>query len=73
MGIQCVVDKMHADWNKWMGDLLAEARADLVSTLSSGPAGGDGSAVGSDAGAKKAERPAPESVDQTIERILKDK
>ena len=33
MGIQCMVDKFHAEHNKAMQGIFAEARADLVSTL----------------------------------------
>jgi len=70
MGMQCMFDKMHGDWNKWMGGVLAEARADLVETLASLPeSGAEGGAA-----AKPAGQPAPpESVDQTIDKILKGK
>ena len=67
---QCMADRKHDDWNKWVGSLLAEARADLVRTLASLPE----SSAGEGSGAKPAGQPAPpESVDQTIDKILKDK
>ncbi len=69
MGVQCVIDKMHADWNKWMGGVLAEARMDLVTALSALSDGG----AGSGAGAITAGPSAGESVEQTIDKILKSK
>jgi hypothetical protein len=35
MGIQCMVDRIHAELNRQMQALFAEARADLVATLAS--------------------------------------
>jgi len=69
LGMQCMFDKMHGDWNQGMGAVLAEARADLVGTLASLSEGG----TPQDAGTKKADPPAPESVEQTIDKILKGK
>ncbi len=39
MAIQCMVDRHHADTNRVMREMFAEARADLVATLSSNPGG----------------------------------
>ena len=66
---QCKVGKMHADWNKWMSGVLAEARADLVGTLATLSEGG----TGNEAGTKNADQPSAESVDRTIDKILKGK
>ena len=67
---QCRIYSWHSDWNKWMGGVLAEARADLVGTLASLSEGG----TEGGAGAKPGGQPAPpESVDQTIDKILKGK
>ncbi len=38
-GIQCMVDRHHADTNRVMREMFAEARADLVATLASNPGG----------------------------------
>ncbi len=35
LAIQCRIDGMHADWNKWIASVFSEARADLVETLAS--------------------------------------
>ena len=35
MGIQCSLDRFHAEYNKAMQEIFAEARADLVATLAS--------------------------------------
>jgi len=69
MGIQCMTDKLHGDWNKEMVSIFAEARADLVGTLAGLAEGGavSGPARG---GAAQA---AGESVDGMIDRILKGK
>ncbi len=39
MGIQCSLDKFHAEYNKAMQEIFAAARADLVATLASLPGG----------------------------------
>ena len=66
MQIQCMVDRHHADTNRVMQSMFAEAGADIAAMLAS-------------RSGKAAPRPvsypasqqAPESVDQTIEDILK--
>jgi hypothetical protein len=71
MGIQCSVDKFHSDYNRAMQEIFAEARADLVATLvalSGNPAGEGGLPP-----AASPTPPAQESVDETIEKILKAK
>ncbi|MCR4310255.1 MAG: hypothetical protein NUW14_09630 [Deltaproteobacteria bacterium] len=78
MGIQCSVDKFKAEYNKAMQGMFAEARADLVATLSGSQAGGGGlPVVGGEPARPGTSRPsappAPESTEQTIERILKGK
>lgn len=81
MGMQCSVDKFKAEYNKAMQGMFAEARADLVATLSSNPggrpeAGGLPVVVGEPARpgtSRPSAPPAPESTEQTIERILKGK
>jgi hypothetical protein len=69
MGPQCMVDRLHADLNKTMQGMFAEAREELVRTLAtlSGSRGGtDDRPV-----APSSAPPSSESVDETIEGILK--
>lgn len=81
MGFQCGVDKFKAEYNKAMQGMFAEARADLVATLSSNQggwpeAGGLPVVVGEPARpgtSRPSAPPAQESTEQTIERILKGK
>ena len=68
MGIQCSIDKLHGDWNKGMSAVLAEARMDLVATVASLEGGAPGNAA-----AKPEGKPSGESVEQTIDKILKGK
>jgi hypothetical protein len=70
ISIQCQVDRHHADINRVMREMFAEARADLVAMLGSpsgGPPGRD--VVGEGTSAPRD----TESVDGTIERILQGK
>jgi len=68
MGPQCMVDRSHADINGVMQSMFAEARTDLVRTLE--PL--SGGQVRTDASMPSAApAPPPESVDETIENILK--
>lgn len=67
--VQCMVDRHHADINKAMKDIFAEAGVDLVKTLAS-PAG---SRAGEGGSAPAASPAPPESVDESIEGILKGK
>jgi hypothetical protein len=69
MAIQCRIDGMHADWNKWIAAVFSEAREDLEKKLASA----SGSGAGGAAAGHVAGPPAPESVDGTIDRILKGK
>lgn len=79
LGIQCTADRYQGEINNSLRVLFAEARADLVGTvgsLSGGQADGKGvrpvpSVAGEAAVVKPPAPPAPESADQTIERILK--
>ncbi|MDD5762606.1 MAG: hypothetical protein PHP88_08890 [bacterium] len=81
LGIQCLVDKIHAELNGQMQALFAEARADLVSTLASlSGIGTDGqgsravpSVTGKAAKPGTSSSPSQESPEQTIDRILKEK
>ena len=70
-GIQCMVDRHHADTNRVMREMFAEARVDLVATLVSL----SGSRPGEDGPPPPASPTpqAPDSMEQTIERILKGK
>lgn len=71
MGIQCSVDKFHAEHNKAMQEIFAEARADLAATLASLSA-----SPAVEGGLPRAASPMPpaqESVEETIEKILKGK
>ncbi|MDD5763433.1 MAG: hypothetical protein PHP88_13140 [bacterium] len=78
---QCRVDRYHADTNRVMREMFAEARADLVATLAvlSGSRAGEGglpnaATSGEATQDKRASSPsAPESAEGTIERILKAK
>jgi hypothetical protein len=81
MAIQCMVDRHHADTNRVMQGMFAEARADLVATLASlSEIGTDGqgsravpSVTGEAAKPGTFGSPAQESSEQTIDRILKGK
>ncbi len=79
LGVQCMTDKLHAEINKALEAMFAEARADLLGTIgsiSAGGAGGEGVrpvASAAAGGAKPAGTPAPETAEQAIERILKEK
>ena len=71
MAIQCMVDRHHEDANRVMREIFAEARADLVATLASQ----SGIRAGED-GLPPTASPTPqvpESVEQTIDRILEGK
>ncbi|MGZ8474274.1 MAG: hypothetical protein ACXWWY_12365 [Candidatus Deferrimicrobiaceae bacterium] len=78
---QCRADRHHADTNRVMREIFAEARADLVATVAalSGSGAGEGGLppaaspgeAPQDKGASSP--PAPESAEGTIERILKAK
>jgi hypothetical protein len=75
---QCRADRLHAELNRVMREMFAEARADLVRTLSAlsgGGAGEDGlpPATREATNPEPSKPPAPESMEQTIDRILKAK
>lgn len=75
MGIQCQVDRHHAEINRVMQDIFGEARADLLGAIASRSGSGrEGEVVPSfTGGATKGGTPAqppPDSVEATIERIL---
>jgi hypothetical protein len=86
MSIQCMVDRHHADVNRVLRGLFAEAREDLVRTLahrSENRSGDAGRSPDASAGAARNEEfardairvgtfapPALESADQVIDRIL---
>jgi hypothetical protein len=78
---QCMVERSHAAMNMVMQEMFAVAREDLVRTIGpppgSGTEGGDfpfsPSAAGEAARPVPSKSPAPESVEDTIERILKGK
>ena len=77
MGIQCSVDEFKAEYNKAMQGMFAEARADLVATLASSSGGRSGEArkeefVGIGRAGTSTQQ-APESVEETIDKILKTK
>jgi hypothetical protein len=71
MAIQCMVDRHHEDANRVMREIFAEARADLMATIASqsGIRAEEGSLPPTASPAPHA----PESVEQTIERLLKEK
>lgn len=69
MSIQCMVERHHADVNRVMQELFAEARRDLVRTLT--PLSGSRSVADKKSPAA-ASAPLPhESAEDTIEKILK--
>jgi len=75
---QCRVDRHHADTNRVMREMFAEARTDLVRTLAAllgSGAGEDGlpPANREATNPEPSKPPAPESMEQTIDRILKAK
>ena len=68
--MQCMADRSHAGMNLMMQGMFAEARTDLMAAL--GYPSGD--RAGRDAvGEGTSAPPAPESVEETIEKILKAK
>jgi len=73
---QCVRDQRYADVNDAIQALFAEARADLVATLASASGGWAGESgvppVPGTVG-MPSKPPAPESLEQTIDRILRSK
>ena len=75
---QCRADRLHAEMNRVMREMFAEARTDLVATLaalSGSGAGEDGlpPATWEATKPEPSKPPAPESMEQTIDRILKAK
>lgn len=68
--VQCMVDRHHADINKAMQAIFAEARADLVRALASPAGSGAGSVDRPSAGSS--DPTVPGSADEEIDRILKD-
>ncbi|HEY3490491.1 MAG TPA: hypothetical protein VGK27_10290 [Candidatus Deferrimicrobiaceae bacterium] len=69
---QCIADESHAEVNRVMRELFAEAGSDLARTLASLPGGQTGGDERTPA-ATPAQSPVPGSVDETIEAILKGK
>ncbi len=68
--MQCMADRSHAAMNLVMQGMFAEARTDFMAALGSPP----GNRTGEDAMGEGAPTPrGPESLEQTIERILKAK
>jgi len=75
---QCRADRHHADTNRVMREMFAEARADIVATLSENRAGEGGLPPAASPGEAPQDKgtsspPAPDSVEETIEKILKAK
>jgi hypothetical protein len=71
MGIQCAVDKYQGEYNKAMQEIFAAAGADLAATLAS--RSGSRPAEGGVPPAASPAPQAPESVEDTIDKILKGK
>jgi len=71
MNIQCPVDRDHAEYNRVMREIFTEAKEDLLATLASGS--GDRAGDGGLPLTVSPAPPAPESTEQTIDRILKEK
>ncbi len=69
MSPKCLVGKMQEDWNRRMSSVFAEAGKDLVGTFASLPEGG----AGGSAGSKPEGNPPGDSVERTIDKILKGK
>ncbi len=69
--LKCEVDLWHAEMNRAMQAMFAEARTDLLETLASSSGGRAGE--GSLSGTASPTPSAPESVESTIEGILKGK
>ncbi len=79
-GIQCRVDRYHAVRNRVMQGMFAEAREDLARAVGSSSGSGTGRedflsvpTAGEATRAAPSRPPAPESVEQTIDRILREK
>jgi hypothetical protein len=75
---QCSMDRYHADKNRVMREMFAEARADLVRTLAALSESGAGEgglppATGEATKPEPSKLPPPESTEQTIDRSLKAK
>lgn len=81
MGIQCMVDRSHAETNRVMQGMFAEAGADFaaaIGALSGGGTGGGGhravpAAAGGSAKPEASGPAAPDSVERTIKSILEGK
>ena len=75
--MRCMADRSHAGMNLMMQGMFGEARTDFMAALGSppgSPAGEDGLPPAEEAWKDKATSPqAPESVEETIEKILKAK
>ncbi len=78
---QCRVDRHHADMNRVMREMFAEARADLMATIASQSGSRDGES-GLPSGASPGDvtigkgtttSSPPESVEQTIDKLLREK
>jgi len=69
MSAGCRVDRSHEDTNRMMREMCKEAREDLEKTLSTLSEGGTEGGTG----AKQADQSAAESVERTIDKILKGK
>ena len=68
---QCVADRYQANINRTMQGLFAEARLDLFTTLSM-DSGRGADSLQPIMGSEPSSPPAPGSVEQTIEQILRD-
>ncbi|GAB4371044.1 MAG: hypothetical protein Kow00128_18570 [Deltaproteobacteria bacterium] len=76
LGIQCRADREQAEIHKMVKAMFAEARADLVRTIAAGYGATEPAVApreGALVGPKGAAPAAETSVDETIERILKEK
>ena len=78
--MRCIVDRSHAGMNLVMQGMFAEAREDLARAVGSSSGSGTGRedflsvpTAGEATRAAPSTPPAPDSVEQTIERILKGK
>lgn len=69
VSMQCMADHFHAKVNLMMQSLLVEARTDLVDALA--PLSGSRVEAGALQAVKLPAQPTRESVDETIESILK--
>lgn len=73
MSMQCMIDRYHGDVHNAMQGLFLEAISDLAATLSAGNGGNEPRQASGNLPAEPTPQTTTESVDETIENILKER